>query len=483
MNELEAKFAEWRVHPAQMVEELFQVKPDAWQAEALEAFPHTRRMAMKACAGPGKTALLAWLGWNFMLTRPHPIIGCTSSSGDNLKANLWTELARWREKSPLLDRLFSQTKTEIFAKQFASTWRMEARTWARDADENQIGTALAGLHANYVMWLLDESGDYPTAIMPVCEGIFNGSPKEAHIVQAGNPTRLSGPLYRACTVARDLWKVIEITADPDDPRRTPRVSVETAREQIAQYGRDNPFVIVRIFGQFPPASFNSLIGPDEITAAMHRYYHSDDFRKHPKIIGVDVALEGDDASVIFTRQGQQAFPPSLYRNINGPQGAGIISRKWDEWGADACFIDATGGFGSSWIDHLRLLGKTPIGVGFANKAYQSERYVNKRAEMYFDLIQWIRDGGALPECDQLLAALTQTNYTFQGDKLLLEPKKSVKLKLGYSPDHADSLALTFAEAVTPKQQSFVNRKPYVAKMEDYNIHADLNNVKPYNNYD
>src|ERR1700722_15186548 len=103
---------------------------------------------------------------------------------------------------------------------------MEARTWPTDADSNQIGNALAGLHAKYVMWLLDESGDMPNAIMPTCEAIFAGEPVEAHIVQAGNPTSLEGPLYRACVLSGELWKVVEITGDPDDPKRSPRISIE-----------------------------------------------------------------------------------------------------------------------------------------------------------------------------------------------------------------------------------------------------------------
>ena len=108
--------------------------------------------------------------------------------------------------------------------------------------------------------------------MPVCEAIFAGDPTEAHIVQAGNPTHLTGPLYAACTKARRFWRVIEITADPDDPKRTTRVSIEHARQQIATYGRDNPWVKVRVFGEFPPSSLNALIGADEVSSAMKRYY-------------------------------------------------------------------------------------------------------------------------------------------------------------------------------------------------------------------
>src|ERR1017187_5775454 len=115
------QIARWREHPAGMVRDLFHVEPDIWQAEALESFPSSPRMALKACKGPGKSAVLAWIGWNFMLTRPFPAIGATSISGDNLKANLWTELARWHEKSPLLKAMFEITRTEIFSKEHPRT--------------------------------------------------------------------------------------------------------------------------------------------------------------------------------------------------------------------------------------------------------------------------------------------------------------------------------------------------------------------------
>ena len=84
---------------------------------------------------------------------------------------------------------------------------------------------------------------------------------------------------------------------------------------------------------------------------------------------------------------------------------------------------------------------------FAGEAHNKTRYVNKRAEMYFEAVEWIKRGGALPESPELLAALTATTYTFQGDRFLIEPKDQVKRKLGYSPDEADAFVLTFAEQV------------------------------------
>jgi flagellar biosynthesis GTPase FlhF len=110
-----AKLKQWRERPDTMVRELFGVEPDPWQDEALRAFPTSPRLALRASKGPGKTATLAWLAWNFLLTRPRPKIAATSVTADNLSDGLWTEMAKWQAKSPLLQHLFQWTKTRIFA--------------------------------------------------------------------------------------------------------------------------------------------------------------------------------------------------------------------------------------------------------------------------------------------------------------------------------------------------------------------------------
>lgn len=440
---------EWKRHPSKMVRDLFGVVPDAWQEDALESFGTTPRLAMQACTGPGKTALLAWLGWNFLLTRRHPVVGCVSINADNLRANLWTELSRWYGQAPLLRQMFVVQKTEILSRAFPATWKLEARAFAKDADATAIGNALRGLHAKNVMWLLDECGDMPDAVLPTCEAIFSGEPDEAHIVMAGNPLKLSGPLYTAATKARADWKVIEITADPDAPDRTPRVSRQHAEQQIRLYGKDNPWVLVNIYGKFPPSSLNALIGPDEVSQAQRRYYREFQIGAAAKVMGVDVARFGNDKSVIARRHGIQMLPFLGQRNVDSTVGAGWVARQAQDWAADAVFIDDTGGFGAGWLDQMRALGRTPVGVAFSGQATNGVRYFNKRTEMYFDFCEWIMAGGALPESAELLAALTQTTYSFKGDKLILEPKDVVKVRLGYSPDDADAAALTFAYPVTP----------------------------------
>lgn len=444
----------WREHPVTMVREEFKVEPDPWQAEALEAFPSNPMMALLACKGPGKTCVEAWLNWNFLTTRPYPKMAATSISGDNLRDNLWAEMAKWRDKSSLLKSEFEWTKQRIYLRKAEETWFMSARTWPKSADPQQQADTLAGLHADYIMFTLDESGGIPDSVMVAAEAALS-SCVEGHILQAGNPTQLSGPLYRANRSRKDkggLWYVINITGDPDDPRRSPRVSIEWARQQIATHGRDNPWVLVNVFGQFPPASFNSLIGEQEVRDAMKRMYREWDYREWAKVMGVDVARYGNAASCIYRRQGLQSFKMRKARGINSVTGAGLVARIWDDWDADACFVDATGGFGAGWIDQLQVLGKAPIGVHFSGEAHEKGKYFNKRAEMAFDAVDWIKRGGALDESDELLKTLTETTYTFKGDRMLLEPKEDIELRLGFSLDEFDSFIQTFAEPVSAKHR-------------------------------
>lgn len=438
----------WREDPRVFVRDVFGVVPDAWQDDVLAMFPRTPRLAMKACKGPGKTTVLSWLCWNFLMTRPRPKIAAVSISAENLADGLWTEMAKWRAKSPLVTSQFTWTKTRIFANCAPEEWWMSARTWPKKADANAQADTLAGLHADHLLFVIDEAGGVPDAVMAAAEaGLANATgTNEAHIVIAGNPTHLAGPLYRACTSERTLWQVIEITSDPDDPKRTPRVSAEWARQQIQKYGRENPWVLVNVFGRFPPTSLNTLLGPDEVRDAQDRHYTETAFSFAPRILGVDVAREGDDASVIFPRQGCVAMPPIHLRNVESIQGAGTVARKWQDWAADACFVDNTGGFGGGWIDQLRLLRMKPTPIHFAGKA-TDPRYFNKRAEMYMLMAQWVKEGGALPPVPELVEELTAPVYFFHGDRMQIEDKEQIKAKIGRSPDFADALALTFAHPV------------------------------------
>lgn len=452
-----AKIREWRRDPVKFVVDCFGVTPDDWQVDAMKALGGeanpSRRLCMRACTGPGKSATLAWMGWHrlacFAAKGEHPKGAALSITADNLKDNLWAELSKWQQRSEFLKSAFTWTKEKIYANEHPETWFLSARTFAKDANAEAIGRALSGLHSQFPFILLDETGEMPVSVGRAASQIFTGNPRDAAIIQAGNPTSTSGLLYESCTRAGESWTIITITADPDDPKRTPRVSVEHAREMIATYGRDNPWVMATILGLFPPTGFNSLLGPDEVDAAMARVLKRDEIAHAPIVLGGDVARQGDDSSAIARRQGLQAFQIRTMRIPDTMLVAQQFILESNDQGADAFFVDETGGYGAGVVDAMRQLGHDVVGVQFSGRP-SDYRYFNKRSEMHFEMAEWVKSGGALPDDPELKEELCAITYVYQGDKFRIVDKGIIKDKIGRSPDKADALALTFAFPVAKR---------------------------------
>lgn len=441
------KLRTYREHPVVMVRELFAIEPDEWQIQVLEEFPHNPRQAMACCKGPGKTAVLAWLGWNFLLTRLHPKIGAVSITGSNLDDNLWPEMAKWMKKSPLLSQQFEWTSESIFLKAHPETWFMTRKAWKPSANEDELGQTLAGLWADYVLFLIDEAGGIPIAILRTAEAALQREGTEGHIVMAGNTTSTTGCLYEAIVTRRHLWQSYEVTADPDDPKRTPRISIEYARQQITEYGRDNPWVMINILAKFPSQGVNHLISADEVRGCIGRHLHPNAYEWAPKILGGDVADFGDDRTVLFPRQGPVYFAPLILRKMDPVQIAGHWMEKASGWNADSIQVDATGGYGTGPIAIMRDQGYSVLPIQFSETAL-NPKFFNKRAEIWWNACEHIKQGASLPQgCDELVAELASATYSYKGDRIIIEDKKLMKARLGRSPDLADALCCTHAYPV------------------------------------
>lgn len=447
----------WREYPAKFVWDNFRVEPDQWQIEGLEAlggdYQPVRRLGMKACTGPGKTAVLAWAGWLRLACYgrkdEHPKGVALSKTKDNLKDNLWPELSKWQKRSEFLLSQFTWNKERISSIDHPEDWFLSARSFAKDANEETIGNSLSGLHGAFPFILLDEVGDMPPAVGKKAGQIFTGGAIDAAIIAAGNPTSIDGLLYQICTHLRSQWTVITITADPDDPKRTPRVNAEYARSEIKLHGKENPWIMATILGLFPPCGFNSLVGVEDMEAAMKRHYRIDDYDFAPKIIGVDVAREGDDQSIFAPRQGLVAFKPKEFRNVRSNILAGALAQSEDKWQADGVIVDGTGGYGSGVIDAGANMGRTWFDCQFAGSA-PDKKFANMRAFICWQFAEWIKNGGALPYIPRLLKEALAITYTFQGDKILIKPKQMIKKELGFSPDYWDGYAVTFAYPIAKK---------------------------------
>lgn len=444
-----------------MVREQFAVDPDAWQRKGLLAFANGDkkifRLSLQACAGPGKSALLAWCGWWFLMCMGepgnHPKGVAISVTADNLKDNLWAELSKWQQISPMCMDLFQWTKTRIYAKSHPNTWFLTARAFSRSASPEEQGRTLSGVHSKYVLFLIDESGDIPVNILKSVDQAFSTADKVfGRAIQAGNPTSKEGMLYAAASTLAHEWEVIRITGDPDDPDRSPRIDKDWAQRQIDTYGKDDPWVMSYILGRFPDSSIDTLLSVDEVEDAMQRHLRKDQYEHAQKRIGVDVARFGYDSTVLFPRQGLWVGRPVEMRKADTIKIASRIAYAQNKWNPEAVFIDDTGGFGGGVIDQLRQGGHSPIGVHFAGSPDDS-RYLNKRAEMWFRMAKAIKSGAALPDIPQLKKELTTLTYSFHKGKFRLEAKEQVKKRLGFSPDFADALCLNWAWADMPASLS------------------------------
>ena len=191
-----------------------------------------------------------------------------------------------------------------------------------------------------------------------------------------------------------------------------------------------------------------LIGAAEVRAAFAPKMSG---CSSPLIIGVDVARFGDDATVFCFRKGRWCYRFEEYHKLDVVEVANQATFFIREYQPQRVFIDI-GGVGAGVYDVLKARGCGEVvrAVNFGEKAWQENRYVNRRAEMWDNLRAWLKGElpVQLPEDEELFNDLCCVNKKYDRyGRLQLEEKAEVKKRLGHSPDRGDALALTFAEPV------------------------------------
>lgn len=204
---------------------------------------------------------------------------------------------------------------------------------------------------------------------------------------------------------------------------------------------------------FSAEADNVLITIDLATSSYGKVLPSDAILHAPRVIGVDPARYGDDRSVIFRRQGLQAFTPKILSKVDNMTLAGAVAAQIADFKPDSVFIDA--GRGEGVIDRLRQLGHKVMEVNFGGTPLSDGVYSNKRSEMWDLMKQWLAAGGAIPgDLPELKSELVTPTYDYDAaGKMRLESKEKIRERLGKSPDIADALAVTFAYPVRVKSEA------------------------------
>lgn len=131
------------------------------------------------------TFIIAILGWHFFATNHQPKMAALSVTKEHLKSNLWAELLRWRASSPLLVKSTNDGAEKISLKGHEGYSFIDARSYPKQADETTMASALAGLHADNVAFLIDEAGTIPDSVLATADAALStgdGPRKKAKIL-------------------------------------------------------------------------------------------------------------------------------------------------------------------------------------------------------------------------------------------------------------------------------------------------------------
>lgn len=431
--------------------------PDAWACEYLDDIGRDVRergfdgvtavppiqYAVSSGHGIGKSAMAAWLTHWIMSTRPHSKGVITSNTAEQLASKTWAGVSAWHSK--LVNKHWFTITTgkgamRMVHNDYPNSWRVDAQTSREENSES-----FAGLHAasSTPWYLFDEASAIPSKIWEVAEGgKTDGEPM--HFV-FGNPTRNSGAFFECFGKNRHRWNTRQI-----DSRNVAITNKRLLNEWVSDYGEDSDFVRVRVRGVFPNASSMQFVPRGLVDEAMARKPVVEQIAGRACAVGVDVARFGDDQSVIRTRIGRDAcsVSPKRFRGIDTMQLASRIAEHMEYLKTmmhlrPVLFVDG-GGVGGGVVDRLRQMGYDPVEVQFGGKADDPRKYMNKRAEMWGRMKEWMEIG--ILEKDEALATdLTSVEYQFtSSDQIQLESKEGMKRRGLASPDDADALAVTFA---------------------------------------
>ena len=156
------------------------------------------------------------------------------------------------------------------------------------------------------------------------------------------------------------------------------------------------------------------------------------------IISCDVARFGDDKTIIQVLKGTEIVEQEEMGYSRTTEVSDRLTELSRRNGDISIVVDEIG-VGGGVIDELHKNGRHVISFNSAKRADNHEKYYNLRAEAWWELGQSfaVTEVGCRGMDDELANELTIPTYEFRNGKILIEPKDSIRKRLGRSPDKAD----------------------------------------------
>lgn len=428
--------------------------PDKWHQEVGQVIkdylegPDELPLQIAVASGHGaaKTAFVGWLIHWFMSCRPHPQVVCTANTETQLNTKTWRELAKWHKLSANKE-WFDWTAASYYLKAHPETWKANAIPWSENNTE-----AFAGTHEENVLVVFDEASKISDKIWEVTDGVL--TTKKNIWVVFGNGTRNVGRFYDCFHKHKNRWKTWNIDS------RTCRAANKAYLDRLVEAygGEDSDQSRVRVRGLFPRTATRQLISTEAVEKCQQK--EAEGWEYLPKVMGVDIARFGENSSTICIRQGRKVFPIEVLPKQDLMQTAHRVAEAIKEHRPIQTFVDGSG-IGAGVVDRLRQLNFNVVDVNGGNSSL-NPRFLNKRAEMWWECKEFIESGCELPKDQKLKDELTcvEYDYTDKG-RIRLDRKTDIMEKYGFSPDRADALTMTFAYPVADFSDQGVELDPKI----------------------
>lgn len=416
-----------------------------------------RRTAVHSAHDVGKSFLASRIACWWIESHPpgEAFVVSTAPTFTQVKAVLWREIGAAHEDAKLRGRV-NLTEWYIGRRLVAKGWKPAAETAVPTERGASSGKAVfQGIHARYVLVILDEAGGVPASIWEGAEALTTN--EHARILAIGNPEDPTTRFAEVCAPDSG-WSVIHVDGHESpnftheqvpEELRDLLLSPRWAEEKRQEWGEDSALYVSKVRGRFPTSASDGVVPLGWV-----RRCQADDRPAvilDPVELGVDVGA-GVDQTVIRERRGPVAGRAWRIRTADSEKAVALVLQAIDESGAVRVKVDVIGvGWGiAGRLEGLRQEGRHTAEIVYVNVAEASaepHRFPNLRCELWWEIGRRLsQDGGwdlrALDE--DTVAQLIAPKWKLQGGRTKVESKEETKKRLHRSsPDDADALLLAF----------------------------------------
>lgn len=415
--------------------------------DSIEPIPNADGMCVTVAAQNGlylandfivthNSTVLSWLILWFLTCFKDAQIPCTAPSSEQMHDVLWKELAKWISLMPEgLREKFEWQSGYIRVVESPETWFARAKTARKEAPE-----ALAGVHGDHVMFVVDEASGVPDQIFNTAEGALTSG--NVFFLMISNPTRLIGYFYDSHHSDKASWQTMNFSS-----KDSPIVDRKFTDRITEKHGEGSDEYSIRVLGEFPRAdSLDEMGYVPLLTQADIRETLDATFGKD-RVLGLDPSGEGSNKSVWVVRDRFKAKVVAIEEKSTPLTIAQKTLTLMDFYQVkpENVIVDAFGE-GVKTIQELAKAHKFVQGILVGDSSSDDE-FMNIRAEAYWKLREWIIAGGELVTHKDW-KQLSLIRYRRElSDKLKIMGKLEMKREGIESPDVADALMLTFAGTI------------------------------------